>query len=194
MRESEQIIEQRTSIQIRAEARSKNEKQKSNLTKTAFERQLNEKRKEIKNTLENCQKIENSINLLENEQKNRASELEQKQLQTQALFGKLESVQNDLQRQQDEKNWNVIQISTKQALLKDLQALSEGRFKLAAKSMDQLQELIQLENEKARNLQNICDRLSEDYPVISSSLRAVSRTLGYSPKEHHGKEEKVVEN
>lgn len=194
MRESEQIIEQRTSIQIRAEARSKNEKQKSNLTKTAFERQLNEKRKEIKNTLENCQKIENSINLLENEQKNRASELEQKQLQTQALFGKLESVQNDLQRQQDEKNWNVIQISTKQALLKDLQSLSEGRFKLAAKSMDQLQELIQLENEKARNLQNICDRLSEDYPVISSSLRAVSRTLGYSPKEHHGKEEKVVEN
>jgi hypothetical protein len=64
MRESEQVVGQRTSIQVRAEARSKNEKQKGHLTKTAFERNLNEKRKNIKNIHETCNDIENNINIM----------------------------------------------------------------------------------------------------------------------------------
>ena len=83
-----------------------------------------------------------------------------------------------MQRQQDEKNWNVVQLSTRQNLLKDMQAISENRFKLISKSIDQTRELIQLERERASNLQNICDRLSEEFPVMAPSLRAVSRTLG----------------
>jgi hypothetical protein len=89
-------------------------------------------------------------------------------------------LQNDLQRQQDEKNWNVVQLSTKQNLLKDMQALTENRLKLHSKSMEQTRDLIKLERERASNLQNICDRLSEEFPIIAPSLRAVSRTLGGS--------------
>merc|ERR1711881_407698 len=84
---------------------------------------------------------------------------------------------NDLQRQQDEKALNIVNISTKQELLKNLQAIQNNKLRMIVKSIEQTKELIAAERTKAKNLHNICDRLSEDFPIIAPSLRCVSRTL-----------------
>merc|ERR1711879_314556 len=98
-------------------------------------------------------------------------------MKTQQIYNKLERIQNDLQRQTDEKSMNIVNISTKQTMLKNLQQLQDNKLRLIAKSIEQTKNLIQNERMKAQNLQNICDRLSEDFPVIAPSIRTVASTL-----------------
>merc|ERR1719219_2355875 len=112
------------------------------------------------------------------EQQNLATqELTDRQMKTGQVYNKLERLQNDLQRQHDEKALNIVNISTKQDLLKNLQALQQNKLRLISKSIEQTKDLIMGERTRAQNLQNICDRLSEDYPIIAPSIRSVARTL-----------------
>merc|ERR1712066_246910 len=104
-------------------------------------------------------------------------QLTENQMVTQQIFNKTERVQNDLNRQQDEKNLNTIRMLTKQNLLKSLQAASENKLRLTARSVEQTKDLIKAQQQRAQNLQNICERLSQDYPDMAPSMRSVSRTL-----------------
>jgi len=177
MRESEKCIEQRGSISIRAEARAKNDKHKNDLNKIGFERQMNEKKRVIKKMYATADELDAQIGHSSQEQQILTNDLSEAQLKTGQINNKLDRTKNDLQQRHDEKAGNVVQLSTKQELLKNMQSIQAGKLRLISKSIEQTKELLNAEREKAQNLNNICDQLSQDFPQIGASFRSVGRTL-----------------
>ncbi|XP_045213458.2 coiled-coil domain-containing protein 40-like [Mercenaria mercenaria] len=175
IQEMEKAVSRRDTIVTRGDASQKINKKV--LTKGTFERQMNETRKKIKQTIQEANSCDGEIQQLRDHQTQLSSQLEQGQLNVQSLQSNSDTIDGDIDRLIEVKQKNMTELLARQQKMKYYQQAKEGKYNRLCKSEASLESEYQKQVDRMQSLSAIVDRLNQEYPHAQPTLRRVTVNL-----------------
>ncbi|XP_052261678.1 coiled-coil domain-containing protein 40-like isoform X2 [Dreissena polymorpha] len=181
IQEMEKAVSRRDTIVTRGDAQTKMNKKV--LTKGTFERQMNETRKKIKQTIQEANSCDSEIQQLREHQTQLSSQLEQGQVTVQELQGGSDSLDGDIDRLIEVKQKNMTELLSRQQKMKYYQQAKDGKYTRLCKSEASLESEYQKQVDRMQALSAIVDRLNQEYPHVQPTLRRVTVNLSSKTTE-----------
>ncbi|WAQ97414.1 CCD40-like protein [Mya arenaria] len=175
IQEMEKAVSRRDTIVTRGDAQQKMSKKV--LTKGTFERQMNETRKKIKQTIQEANSCDDEIKQLRDHQTDLSSELEQHQVNVQQLQSNSDTIDGDIDRLIEVKQKNLTELLSRQQKMKYFQQAKDGKYTRLCKSEASLESEYQKQVDRMQALSAIVDRLNQEYPHAQPTLRRVTVNL-----------------
>ncbi|XP_074870242.1 coiled-coil domain-containing protein 40 [Carettochelys insculpta] len=175
IRDMEAAVSRRETITIHGEGQSKMDKK--HFTKNDFHHKTQELQKKIKETQKNAQDCNRTIMELENTQKSLSMSLLEKQQQVSTLQAECDVLDADIERLQDKKRWNLLDIVAYQTRQKHLQAVKDGKYTPLCRTKQALQKEQQKQQDRLHSINVIIHQIQQEYPQYQKVLCWLSQAL-----------------
>lgn len=176
IQEMEKAVSRRDTIVSRGDAQAKTNKKI--LTKGTFQRQMNELKKKIKNTIQEANRCDEDLSELRQHQQVLAHQLEEKQLNVQQLQNNSDTLDGDIERLLENKQRNMAELLARQQKAKYYQQVKDGRYTRLCRTDAALDSELQKQIDRMQNMTAILERLSQEYPHVQPGLRKVMLVFG----------------
>lgn len=176
IQEMEKAVSRRDTIVTRGDAQTK--VSKKTVTKGTFQRQLNELKKKIKQTINDANASDLEIRELREQQQELSGQLEERQLNVQQLQGSADTLDGDVDRLVEQKQKNMADLVALQQKTKNYQQVKDKKYTRLCKSDTAVDNELQKQVDRMQAMLAIADRLTQEYPHAQPALRKVALAYG----------------
>ncbi|NXS02470.1 CCD40 protein, partial [Oxylabes madagascariensis] len=175
MRAMEACVSHRETITNWAEAQSKVDKKHS--TKSDFQSRKEDLKKKIKETQENIYECNQTMQELETMQESLSDAFSEKKKEFCQLQADTDSLSSDMERLQNEKRWNLLELVARQAHQKQLQALREGKYQTLCPTEESCTSQQEKLQGRLQTIKAIVQQIREEQPQHQRALQWLSHCL-----------------